>query len=126
MMTKLFKLGLISLVLGLVACSNPSGTFSFPYQPNTQQGNWITQEQTALLRKDMSKSQVSYLLGTPLLVDVFDDNKWVYTYLFKAPYRAPIKRNYQLVFKDGKLVKWGGDPLPDFAPYDDTTAKGVN
>ena len=50
------------------------------YSPDIQQGNVVTQEEINKLEPGMSKAQVRYLLGTPLLVDVFHQDRWDYIY----------------------------------------------
>ena len=50
------------------------------YRPTIQQGNVVKQEQVNELRPGMSKRQVKFLLGTPMLNDVFHANRWDYVY----------------------------------------------
>ncbi|HCZ17273.1 MAG TPA: outer membrane protein assembly factor BamE, partial [Candidatus Accumulibacter sp.] len=45
-----------------------------------QQGNVLTQEMVAQLRPGLSKDQVRFILGTPVLVDMFHLNRWDYFY----------------------------------------------
>ncbi|MDH4292736.1 MAG: outer membrane protein assembly factor BamE, partial [Betaproteobacteria bacterium] len=40
-----------------------------PYKIDIQQGNYITQDMIAKLKPGMSRSQVRFALGTPLIVD---------------------------------------------------------
>ena len=53
------------------------------YRPDTQQGNFISKEQVAHLQVGMTPAQVRFLLGTPLLNDVFHAERWDYPFLLK-------------------------------------------
>ncbi len=71
---------------------------------DVQQGNIITPEMIAELRPGLSKTQVIRLLGTPLIVDVFDDDRWVYLYSLQTS-RGRIERYHVLIeFESGKVV----------------------
>ena len=63
---------LISLFLLMSACTS--------YKPEVQQGNLISQETVSKLQKGMSKREVQALLGTPLLQDSFNSNRWDYVF----------------------------------------------
>ena len=55
-------------------------TFLHPYRPDVYQGNLITSEMVGQLEKGMSKEQVQFLLGLPLLQDRFHTDRWNYVY----------------------------------------------
>jgi outer membrane protein assembly factor BamE len=63
------------LLLAVSACSN----FGV-YRLDIQQGNLVTQEQLAKVKPGMSRLDVRNLLGTPLLQDAFNGNRWDYAY----------------------------------------------
>lgn len=80
-----------------------------PYLVDVRQGNYVTQEMVAQLRPGMSKDQVRFALGTPLVADLFHGDRWDYVYRFK-PGRGPLQQRHLSVFFDqGKLVRVGGD-----------------
>ncbi|HXF65751.1 MAG TPA: outer membrane protein assembly factor BamE, partial [Burkholderiales bacterium] len=54
-----------------------------PYKMDIQQGNVVTQEMISKLRPGMTRSQVRFALGTPLVVDPFRTNRWDYVYLYE-------------------------------------------
>ena len=89
------------LYCGLAACSFQ------PYRIDIQQGNVITQEQIAALKVGMSKEQVRYLLGTPLLTDIFHQHRWDFVYRFeKGSTRALDSRQLVVFFgPDAKVEK---------------------
>lgn len=93
---------LITVMLGLLtltACIHP-------YTPPVQQGNVITADELSQLKIGMSKDEVQYLIGSPVLVD--DDlnpDEWNYVYTFKSSYNAPMTmQKMTLIFKNGNLV----------------------
>ena len=75
---------LITLILSLflTGCSSIAN-WSIVYTPDIQQGNIITPEMVGELKPGMSKRQVRYILGSPLLVDVFHQERWDYPFTMK-------------------------------------------
>jgi outer membrane protein assembly factor BamE len=81
-----------------------------PYKLDIQQGNVITQEMVDKLRPGMTRSQVRYVLGTPLVVDPFHKDRWDYFYSYKKGVEAvPESRRLTLIFKDDVLHRIQGD-----------------
>lgn len=83
-----------------------------PYRADIGQGNFITQDQASRLQKGMSREQVRALLGTPLLVDPFRDNRWDYVFDIRRGDGGRDRRRYFVRFERDQLVEWGGDELP--------------
>ncbi|RZT41133.1 outer membrane protein assembly factor BamE [Cupriavidus agavae] len=84
-----------------------------PYRINIVQGNFVSREATSQLREGMTRDQVRFLLGTPLLQDVFHANRWDYYFSFRRGATPVVQSRKFTVFFDGdKLVKWQGDELP--------------
>lgn len=80
-----------------------------PYLVDVRQGNYVTQEMMAQLKPGMTKDQVRFILGTPLIADVFHADRWDYLYRFK-PGRGEIQqRHVSVFFSEGKLLRVGGD-----------------
>lgn len=106
----------LSLVLlltagGLLAgCSLDAVTGRInPYRIDVRQGNYVDQSMVSQLRKGMSRDQVRFALGTPLVVDPFRTDRWDYVYLFK-PNRGPAERRVISVFFEGdRLDRLEGD-----------------
>ena len=46
------------------------------YKIDVQQGNVLTQEMVSQLKPGLTKDQVRFLLGTPVLMDMFHANRW--------------------------------------------------
>ena len=68
------------------------------YQPKIKQGNILDAHQINKLKIGMNKEMVKEVLGTPVIVDIFHDNNWLYI-------NASSNENYRLtlIFKDDKL-----------------------
>ncbi|MCC7006243.1 MAG: outer membrane protein assembly factor BamE [Ottowia sp.] len=84
-----------------------------PYRVAVVQGNFVSREAAAQLKLGMSKEQVRFLIGTPLLNDIFHADRWDYIFTYKRGDSVVVEqRRYAVYFADDKLVKFGGDALP--------------
>ena len=83
-----------------------------PYKIDIQQGNVITQEMVAKLQPGMTRSQVRFALGTPLLVDPFRTDRWDYLYSYLQRGNMIEQRRLAVFFKDDKLDRIEGDVIP--------------
>lgn len=104
---------IIAAAIVLSGCSslNPMSWFT-PYQMDIPQGNYVTQDAVAKLKPGMTRSQVRFLLGTPLLTDAFHSNRWDYKYrLVRAG--KPAEDKLLTVFFDGDaMTRVEGEALP--------------
>jgi outer membrane protein assembly factor BamE len=114
---------LISAALALSACKQNVELPSLisPYRIDIQQGNVITQEMVSKLKAGMTRSQVRFVLGSPLITDMFHNDRWDYVYLMQKQGRADERRRLTVIFDGDKLVTLEGDvvmtdQLPDSAP----------
>jgi outer membrane protein assembly factor BamE len=80
-----------------------------PYTPPLQQGNVIEQESLSKLKPGMTRSQVRFLLGTPLVVDVFRNDRWDYVYFLRRQGQAPQQRRITVIFEGDLLARIEGD-----------------
>lgn len=87
-----------------------------PYKMDVQQGNVVTQEMISKVQPGMSRSQVRFALGTPLVVDVFHPDRWDYVYMYQKGGVVTEQRRIVAVFKADKLVRIEGDVVPAGAP----------
>ncbi|MFA7291547.1 MAG: outer membrane protein assembly factor BamE [Rhodocyclaceae bacterium] len=106
-----------SAVLAMVllgACSSVPRIVS-EYRIDVQQGNVLTQDMVAQLRPGLTRDQVRFLLGTPLLVDMFHADRWDYVYrLQKGATQAVETRRFTVFFDpEGKLYRVAGDVVAD-------------
>jgi len=100
----------LALALLLGACAVPK--FMQPYRMDIQQGNFVTQDMVSQLKPGMSKEQVRYILGTPLLTDVFHAERWDYVYYLDRRGQPRDQRRLAVHFQDGKLARLDGDVAP--------------
>lgn len=94
----------------LSACTLPN--VLTPYKMDVLQGNEITADQTAKLKLGMSRSQVRFVLGTPLLTDPFHVNRWEYVYTDARDGKLKIRKVFTVTFENDKLTHFSGDVLP--------------
>lgn len=80
-----------------------------PYKLDIRQGNYVTQEMVSNLKKGMSRDQVRFALGTPLLTDVFHADRWDYLYRFDPGYGEVEQRRISLFFDGDQLARVEGD-----------------
>ena len=105
---------LISLILiGLAGCG-------LVYEQDIQQGNVVTDEMLNNLRLGMSKTEVKYYLGTPLLEDPFHHNRWDYYYTFREG--GDDQRQQQLI----TILFTNTDTLADITGTAQTSMTDVN
>lgn len=105
----------LPVLLLLSACSNVPDVSSVlsPYRVDVRQGNYVSQDMVARLRPGMTRDQVRFALGTPLVSDLFHADRWDYVYRLQ-PGRGPVQQRRLIVyFEDGKLVRVGGDVVAE-------------
>ena len=102
----------------LSACAVPTWVAEnvHPYRINVRQGNYVDQAMVSQLRKGMSQDQVRFILGTPLLTDIFHSNRWDYVYRFKPGDGPAEERRIAVFFVDGRLDYVEGDVVAGTAP----------
>jgi outer membrane protein assembly factor BamE len=83
------------------------------YMLDINQGNYLSQDMVDKLKVGQTKVQVRQLLGTPLVVSLFRDNRWDYVYEFTRQGRVRDHRNFTVYFVDEKLARWEGDEMPE-------------
>jgi outer membrane protein assembly factor BamE len=103
----------LPFVLLLAGCSSlPNVPGLTPHKIDIQQGNYVTQDMVAKLKPGMSRSQVRFALGTPLIVDPFHQDRWDYVYVQQKKGRVTEHRRIVVVFKDDALARIEGDVSP--------------
>ena len=111
---RLVLLCLISLSLLATGCS----WVKFPgvHKVDIQQGNIVDQEMIDKLRTGMTKSQVRFVLGTPLVVDTFNQSRWDYFYGRVTSQGRETQKQVTVFFDgDDKLERITGDYQPSTA-----------
>ena len=69
-----------------------------PYKMDIHQGNFVTADMRGKLKLGMSRQQVRYVLGTPLVNDAFHGNRWDYVYRFEQGGKVVDKQELTLYF----------------------------
>jgi outer membrane protein assembly factor BamE len=97
-----------SLLLG--SCGSVT-SFAFPgvYRLNIPQGNIVTQEMIDQLRPGLTKRQVNFILGTPLIKDTFDQDRWDYLYSFQPGGGERVQETLTVFFENNQLTHFTGD-----------------
>jgi outer membrane protein assembly factor BamE len=80
-----------------------------PYKIDVQQGNYVNQEMVAKLKPGMTRAQVRFILGTPLVVDPFRTDRWDYVYLLNKGGEVTAQRRIAVIFEQDKLKRIEGD-----------------
>ena len=101
--------------LGLVAAATLlSGCV---YRMNIQQGNYLEGRTVDQLQVGMTRSQVRFLLGTPMVPDAFDKERWDYLYYYKrGRLKRPEERHLIVWFKEEKVDKFERNNVPASPP----------
>ena len=77
-----------------------------------QQGNYVDQAMVAKLKAQMTRSQVRFILGTPLIADIFHQNRWDYVYLTGKANDVHAQHKITVIFDGDKLKHVEGDIVP--------------
>ncbi len=103
----------LAAVLLLAGCSGVPVLPGFtPYRMEVQQGNYVDQDMVSRLKTGMTREQVRFALGTPLVADVFHADRWDYVFV-REPQSGPAQeRRLSVFFQDGKLARLEGDVVP--------------
>jgi len=101
----LFRTSIIAIALSLSACS------SWVYRIDIPQGNYLEQKNIDKMQVGMTKEQVKFVLGSPVMIDAFDKDTWNYVYRFKSgrSKKLDMQKSFTIKFEDDKLVSAEGD-----------------
>ena len=84
-----------------------------PYRIEIQQGNFVSQDMLSKLKKGMSRDQVRFVLGTPLLTDMFHADRWDYVFYREFPNKTREERRISVFFENERLARVTGDVVPE-------------
>jgi outer membrane protein assembly factor BamE len=94
------------------------------YRINIQQGNFLDQAAVDTVKAGMTRSQVRYLLGTPMVADSFNKERWDYIYyLKKGRSRHVDSRRVTVYFEGDKVAKLDKPTDAEAAAQDASAAK---
>lgn len=83
------------VVIGVTGCI---------YRLPIQQGNFLEDKELNQVQVGMTRTQVKYLLGTPMVADPFESSRWDYVYTFKQGLITRAERRHFIVHFDGDKV----------------------
>jgi outer membrane protein assembly factor BamE len=101
----LFRILALTIALSLSACS------SWVFRIDIPQGNFLEQKDIDKLQIGMSKEQVKFVLGSPVVVDAFNSDTWHYIYSLKSgrSEELNIQKKFILSFDQDSLISAEGD-----------------
>lgn len=99
----MLKIIFLVAIFALAGCSTKIVPALTPYKMDIQQGNYVQPEALAKIKPGMTKSQVRFALGTPLVVDPFHANRW--DYIYRLQQRGKLVEEHKVaLFFDGELL----------------------
>jgi outer membrane protein assembly factor BamE len=113
---------------GGLQTTGPTGVRKFlgifaPYRVDVQQGNFISREMVTQLREGMqrpegvTREQVRFVLGTPLLTDIFHADRWDYMFRLQKKSGAVISSRVTVFFEGNRLARIDSGDLPTEQEY---------
>jgi outer membrane protein assembly factor BamE len=99
----------LTVLISAAGCS-----FSLPrvHKVTVQQGNLITQQMVDRLKPGMTRSQVSFVLGDPVMHNPFNADRWDYLYRVEVPDVYEEIKTLSLFFDGDLLLYFTGDYAP--------------
>lgn len=119
-MRLVYAAGMVLALVAMAGCIRP-------YKVEIYQGNVVTRDMIEKLKPGMTKSQVRFVLGTPLIADAFHPERWDYVYVYKKDISAPPETKHLTVIFDGDtMARMEGDlaRAPSTAPTEDKLGNG--
>ena len=95
-MSKTIQFTLFTTVLLLSSC--------IAHKIDIQQGNVVTAEMLENISTGMDSQQVMSIIGTPLVVDPFQANRWEYVYSLKLGSSKEPQFSYITLFFNGNIL----------------------
>jgi len=95
----LLRIVLLTVTVALSSC------FLTPHRIDVQQGNYFDPEAVAKLKPGMTRSQVRFLLGTPLVADAFHPDRWDYLFIQRPEGKLKHERRLTVWFDGDRLVR---------------------
>ena len=101
----LFRIAIVIAVLSLSACS------SWVFRYDIPQGNYLDQKSIDKLQVGMTKEQVKFILGSPVVMDAFSDDTWHYVYKLKSGRSEKLNKSktFTISFDGDKVIDAKGD-----------------
>jgi outer membrane protein assembly factor BamE len=109
------------LLIACLAATSCADDFRMPfiYRLDIHQGNIFTQDMVNQLKPDMTKRQVAFIMGTPLIQDAFRSDRWDYVYSNEPGGEDRVIKKFTVLFDDDSLAGVQGDLRPTNMPASD-------
>lgn len=91
--------------------------FLSPYRIDIQQGNFVSREMVSQLKEGMTREQVRFIMGTPMLTDLFHADRWDYPFRIRKGNGELTSSLVTMHFKGNLLVRFDGADLPTEQEY---------
>ena len=119
---------LVAALAAISACAprsaSRSGLFE-PYRTDLPQGNYLTQAMVDQVKPGMTREQVKFALGAPLLTPVFRTDRWDYVFRYQRANGSSELRRVTVRFEDDKVTEVRAvDDLPASAESGDPALPG--
>jgi outer membrane protein assembly factor BamE len=101
-----------SLTIALPLVAMLAGCTGFPYKLDVPQGNLVAAEQLEKLEIGMTRNQVRFVLGTPLVTDPFHADRWDYFYCLRHDDKLTATKRITVIFTNDMLSAVSGDDVP--------------
>lgn len=101
-MWKLLRYGVIVTIL----MTSLMGCIRIPYKIPIQQGNLLPDEKIDAIHEGMTRDQITAMLGTPLLTNLYSSNPTIYIYTFKPTYGPYQRRVLRVYFSGDRVVRY--------------------
>lgn len=89
----------------MAACSSSMVTSVIkPYRIDVRQGNAVTPELVSKLMPGMTREQVRFVMGSPMLISIFRQDRWDYVYRYSHGYDPVVTHRVTLSFEGDRLV----------------------
>ena len=105
-----------AILISLTGCETVLNHLPGVYTIDIEQGNMIDQSMVDQLRPNMTKRQVLYIMGSPMLADSFHQKRWDYLYSEQPGGEARMQKRISLFFEGDALVGVQGDMHPSMMP----------
>lgn len=112
-----------SLLLCLTLLSGCSGELFTIYKIDVQQGNAVEVDKVEQLSIGMTQEQVKFLLGSPMLTDVFHPERWDYVYFLIPGYGEQERRHVSIIFNGDKVTEIIKSGMPAETDEDQAAAE---
>ena len=104
----------IALLALAFTCISACSAIGFPgvYRIDVEQGNIVDRDMADQLQPGMSRRQVRFILGTPLIEDSFNRDRWDYPYRLSNGVKTLYEARLTVIFDGDSLVEVRGDYVP--------------